>query len=171
MLISIDALAGFPDPDPLAYDGPVPPCPPADEVSVITLAYLGPYAERCIGDGSAKIRGWVAEGGFGGCCPPNGEPEWLASTFPPAILGSGDPRDVGSNIYLIVYAPPDVDRSLLDQSNRWVEITGHYRDPASEQCVSRPQRIFPNALESHASMRDLCRQRFVVDSIVEVAGP
>ena len=160
-----------PDPDPLAYDGPVPPCPPADKVSVITLSYLGPYAEGCLGDASVTIRGWVGELGFGGCCPPAGEPDWLASVFPPAILYSGEPRDVGANFQLIVYTPPDVDRSLLDQPNRRVEITGHYRDPASATCVSRPQRTYPNELASRASQQELCRQRFAVESIVEVAGP
>ena len=157
----------------LAYDGPLPPCPPAEEVSLIVLVYLGRYAERCFADASITIRGYVPTvDGFGGCCPPSGEPGWLAGTFPNAILAVADPVDIGTYDF-ILQVPPGFDRSLLafDGSAGWVEVVGHFRDPASESCVSRPRWDFPNPLASHEAMHALCRERFVVESVIQVDGP
>ena len=168
---SSDGEAWLPSEYELGYDGPVPPCPPADEVSTIVLSYLGRFATECFGEGSITIRGWVGELGFGGCCPPQGEPAWLASVFPPAILYSGDPADTGANYQLIVYAPPEVDRTLLDEPGTWVEVVGHFNDPASTDCLYRPNLTYPNALGSPEEAEAVCRQRFAVESIVEVDGP
>jgi Bacterial SH3 domain len=157
----------------LAYDGPVPPCPPAENVSLIVLAYLGRYAEGCFGDSSITIHAYVpVADGFGGCCPPQGEPDWLAGTFPGVLLAAGMESGEFGSYQLTVRVPPDVDRAPLRASEvgRWVEIVGHYRDPASASCVSRPAN-FPNPLASHESMQALCRERFVVESVIEVEGP
>jgi hypothetical protein len=158
----------------LAYDGPVPPCPPAEKVSLIVLAYLGRYAEGCLGDTSITVRAYVpVADGFGGCCPPQGEPDWLAGTFPGVVLAAGIESGEFGSYQIGVRVPPDVDRAPLNVSGggKWVEIVGHYQDPASATCVSRPQQNFPNPLASHESMQQLCRERFVVDSVVEVDGP
>ena len=155
----------------LEYDGPVPPCPPAEKVSTIVLSYLGPYAEGCLGETSVTIRGVVAESGFGGCCPPIAEPAWLASPFPPAIIASGDPGE-GQGIYhLVLYPPPEVDAPILHEPGTWLEVVGHYRDPASATCRQRPQPTYPNPLGSHEDWQAECRERFVVESVIEVEGP
>ncbi len=123
----------------LAYDGPMPPCPPADKVSTLVLGYLGEFAAGCFGESSITIRGWVGELGFGGCCPPFGEPEWLASTFPPAILHSGDPGDTGANYQLVVYPPPEVDRSAarsaghVGRDRRQLQRSGLRRVPMAAE--------------------------------------
>lgn len=154
----------------LGYDGPVPPCPPADKVSTITLAYLGQYAEGCFGDSPLTIRAFhLLLDGIGGCCPPQGEPSWLAHSFSPGtILAVGATDEEFASWQLSVRIPPGIE---VPAPPGWVEIAGHYRDPASASCVSRPQKGYPNPLASHASMQRLCRERFVVESIVEVAGP
>jgi hypothetical protein len=159
---------------PLDYDGPIPPCPPIEKASLMVLAYLGRYAEGCFGDASITIRGFVPlADGFGGCCPPHGEPSWLAGTFPGSILAAGVTEEDFPTYQFSVRVPPGVDRALLDFSGtgRWVEVVGHYRDPASASCVSRPQRHYPNPLASHEAMQALCRERFVVESVTEVEGP
>jgi hypothetical protein len=158
----------------LAYEGPVPPCPPAEKASLIVLAYLGRYAEGCFGNASVTIRGYVPlADGFGGCCPPQGEPDWLAGAFPGSILAAGVTSEEFAPYQFSVRVPPGVDRAPLDFSGagRWVEVVGHYNDPASASCVSRPQRNFPNPLASHEAMQAMCRERFVVESVIEVEGP
>ena len=48
---------------------------------------------------------------------------------------------------------------------------GHYNDPASDDCRYRPNLTYPNALGSPEEAETTCRQRFAVESIVEVDGP
>ena len=52
------------------------------------------------------------------------------------------------------------------EDETWAEITGHFRDPASRQCVHIPlTHIAFQRLESRAAVIDDCKRRFVVDRV------
>jgi hypothetical protein len=154
----------------LAYDGPVPPCPPAEKVSVIVLAYLGRFAEGCFGDTSVTIRGYVPMfEGFGGIYPITGE-SWLAAHFPYGVLAAGFLAEPGG-YQLGVFVPPDVDGSLFNERELWLEVVGHYRDAASADCRYRPRTDMPSFLISLDGAEATCSERFVVESVIQVEGP
>jgi hypothetical protein len=147
-----------------------PSCPPPDDVSILVLMYLEPFAEQCFGDSSLTVRGWVPlVEGLGGCCFPISEPRWLNGVYPGGWLMSGEANDWWTG--LNAYVPTGVDGTRL-QPNTWVEVVGHFRDPAAASCASTPLALFaPHALVSQAGIRQDCLQRFVLESITAVGGP
>lgn len=168
---STDGEEWAPTGDSLAYAGPQPPCPPQEEISTLVLMYLGRAAERCIGDASITIRAWSpVVTGIGGCCAPIPEPAWLAGPFPDGWLEPAETDAYSGSAVLSAYIPPEVDQSLLQQES-WVEIVGHFRDPASEGCRQTPVTSPPMRLTSLAAAQYECRQRFVVESIAPPDGP
>jgi hypothetical protein len=165
---SPDGASWSPSGDPIVLRSR-PPCPPSDEVSVLVLMYLGPYAEQCFGQTSLAVRGWVPFiEGLGGCCYPVSEPNWLAGPYPGGYLMPGEePYSAGLSLYL----PPGVDPALL-KPETWAEVVGHFRDDAAASCRRTPVAMFPpSLLESRASVQLDCRQRFVVESITTGEGP
>ncbi len=171
---SADGQAWAPVGEPIALTA-YPPCPPADEVSTIQLIYLGPFAERCFGDASLTIRGWVPFiEGLGGCCWPIAEPGWLAGTYAGGYIAPAGSRALREDYFpesLPLYLPPGVDPAALRQES-WVEVVGHFRDQASASCARTPLAMFSqHLLESQITVRRDCQQRFVVESIVTVDGP
>ncbi|MDH5284838.1 MAG: SH3 domain-containing protein, partial [Gemmatimonadota bacterium] len=115
---SADGQAWAPAGEPIALTA-YPPCPPANEVSTIQLIFLGPFAERCFGDASLTIRGWVPYiEGLGGCCFPIAEPGWLAAAYSGGYLapaGSRELREYGLPESLPLYLPAGVDPAALRQ--------------------------------------------------------
>ena len=173
--------------DPVAYEGPMPPCPPADEVSVITLMYLSPFGEHCIGEESVTIRGWVPGISFLGDGASGTPDPWLARSWwkwiSPGAAGEAT-TDYSFRTALSIHAPPEFDQGSL-RIGEWVEVAGHFRDAASATCriippmahsrdgrlPSDPGAFLPHLLESPASVAYRCAQRFVVESITSVEGP
>lgn len=135
--------------------------------SVLALMYLGGDAVDCFGGTTLTLRGWVPLiEGLGGCCFPESEPDWLAGPYPTAWLTPGQADHMGVHLHV----PPTVDATALTP-HRWVEVTGHYLDPAAEQCRSEPLSSYPHRLESQVSVREACRARFVVESAREIPAP
>jgi hypothetical protein len=169
---STDGTAWSPTGDPIMLRDR-PPCPPPDEVSTLVLTYLGKLADHCFGQSSLTVRAWVPViGGFGGCCFPVTEPEWLAGIYPSGgylMPGAGEYFAVWGVIG--VYVPPGVNASPL-RPETWVEVVGHFRDGAAGTCRSIPLAMYaPHSLESQVAVRRDCQQRFVVESITAVGGP
>jgi hypothetical protein len=167
---SADGESWEPAGDPVGYTTPVPPCPPAEKVSTLMLTYLGPLAERCLGNASLTIRGWVSQlEGWGGCCSSGPVPAWLASN-PTSMILPAAADEVEQARGLLVYVPPDVDDSALQQAT-WVEVVGHFRDAAAATCAYIPLSDYPGRLESLKAAQLGCQQRFVVESVTAVDGP
>jgi hypothetical protein len=55
--------------------------------------------------------------------------------------------------------------------DHWVELTGHFDDPASAQCRWMPDIHSGQAPYSAQSVINSCRQQFVVTRIRVVSGP
>ena len=147
-----------------------PPCPPARRVSTLVLIYLGPFAERCFGDATLTVRGSMPFiDGIGGCCWPTADPDWLAGVVAGGYIGPAK-VDFGPAV-LPLFVPPGVDADAL-RAGKWVEVVGHYRDKAAAECDRTPLDGFVfHRLESLATVRRDCEQRFVVESIRSVDGP
>jgi hypothetical protein len=147
-----------------------PPCPPEREVSTIVLIYLAPFANECFGEASLTIRGRVPViEGLGGCCWPVSEPGWLAGKYAGGYITSAG-RVLVPGV-LALYLPPQMNADALREGG-WVEVVGHFRDEAAETCRRTPLPLFPgHRLESQATVRRDCEQRFVVESIKAIDGP
>ncbi len=154
--------------DPIAYEGPLPPCPPTAGVSTLVLLYLGSFANACFGETTLTIRGHVPSlEGLGGCCWATPDPIWLAGPYPGAFL---TPAAEDEMALFSLYVPPGVDTSAL-AADSWVEIVGHFDDPAAETCRRTPLVSPPMGLEALESVRADCASRFVVESVRSVDGP
>jgi hypothetical protein len=53
----------------------------------------------------------------------------------------------------------------------WLEVTGHFDDPAAAGCRLTPSRDEEASYQGRQSVIDACRQRFVVTSLTPVPGP
>ena len=167
---SVDGEAWQPTGESVGYSTPAPACPPAEKVSTLVLAYLGPEAERCLGNASVTIRGWVPQDqGWRGCCPPISAPSWLAG-YPSGYILPAEAGGIEQARGLLLYLPPGVEESAL-QPSQWVEVVGHFREAAAATCSYAPQSDYPDRLGSLKAAQLGCRQRFVVESIRAVDGP
>lgn len=157
------SLAGRPEP--MAQDAPR--CPSADAVTTLDLIFLGDRGLDCFGGATLTVRGWVPLiEGLGGCCWPDPEPDWLAGPYPAAWLTSGEVDHWGLNLYVA----PGVDPAAL-ATHTWVEVRGHFDDPAAATCRRSPLPDFLHRVESQALVRDECARRFVVESITPASAP
>jgi hypothetical protein len=147
-----------------------PPCPAAADVTTLDLMLLGDRAYDCFGDEPLTIRGWVPlVEGLGGCCYPEAEPQWLAGPYPSSWLTAGESDALALFAGLKLYVPPTVDGSALDV-HTWVDLAGHYGDPAAGTCRSAPVASFPTRLESQDLIREGCARRFVVDRVSPISA-
>jgi hypothetical protein len=154
----------------LAYRGPDPPCPTAAQATTLILVFLDSMAETCFGEASLTIRGWSpTPDGVGGCCFPTPDPPWLAGAFPQGWLFPAQPGELGAPT-LSLHVPTDVDDAALN-SDTWLEVVGHFRDPASATCRHGPNPGVNVPLAAPLNAVRICEQRFVVESIRVVDGP
>jgi hypothetical protein len=128
----------------------------------------------CFGDAQLTLRGWVWESRLVTDClsePDAVAPNWLTcilstQSLSPVELPAGDDADLHPFAdaeqflgLLTLHATPDgpIGPIELDQRdgplpvNRWVEVSGHFDDPAAALCADDP-----------AVALDACRQSFVV---------
>jgi hypothetical protein len=135
------------------------------------LIYLGTFAERCSGDASLTLRAWSPiVTGLGGCCWPDPEPAWLAGPYPGAWLEPAQTDAFTGSRVQWPFIPPGVDQSLLQQES-WVEVVGHFRDPAAASCRQTLLTSPPMRLQSLRAVQRDCEQRFVVESIAPAERP
>jgi hypothetical protein len=148
-------------------------CPAQPTTMVDWLAVPGSIGAECFGGASISFRGWLTVGGgCGGFHPGRFEPEWLANPFAAGAVIL-DPNEVefggcGS-------ATPHPDLSELPDPQQWVQVTGHWADPASPQC-----RVIPlpgQAIGGSSDYRgpDLitfeCRMKFVATEVSPTTAP
>ncbi|HSM37705.1 MAG TPA: hypothetical protein VK838_00085 [Candidatus Limnocylindrales bacterium] len=151
-------------PDPSAEDcGPVP-------TSAIGFAILEPaVAVACHGDAPMTFVAWS------GTCP------WCGPGWGSAI-GERWLTDGARSLQLSPVRASDVPWregvlhwELVPQNSwrqAWVQVTGHYADPAAESCSWDTSS--GEAGYYHASLRqavESCRQRFVITAVMVVDGP
>lgn len=146
------------------------PCssPPADAVEFINLDR--PAFIACFGNRQITFRAWsVGCNDCGGQPDGSTVPDWLAFASTNSLLLSPikstgwwttsvlDPA-IGSS-------PPD------DMLDAWLELTGHFDDPAAQSCHwTPPPREVPYYTGSRATI-ETCRQQFVVTTVRVVDGP
>jgi hypothetical protein len=118
---------------------------------------------ECFGSTPVRFLAWNTQaGGCGGFSPGFYQPEWLASPFATGriVLTPFEAESGGCGDGAI---PPDLgDLPALQQ---WIEVTGHWADPASAECQFRPD---PLAV-TDAAWPDLgfhCRTVFVITGAV-----
>ncbi len=138
-----------------------PGCPPADEATMLDVMFLGGLAAGCFGNASLTVTAWITvPEGLGGCCWPSGEPEWLNAPIPTGFLAPGPAGFVGS---VGVYPVPDVADEF--ETPRRSRVTGHFQDPAAQECRRIPQPNYPHQLEARSEVVSECERRFVVDRV------
>ncbi|MDP9468336.1 MAG: hypothetical protein M3P32_06300, partial [Chloroflexota bacterium] len=128
-------------------------------------------AAFCYGDAPITFRAWSSppcqdcEGGGGGG---TFEPEWLAAPDTNRLrLGLSRLA-----IVLVAVLPPTVATSTpAAWVETWLEVTGHFDDPASETCQYTPPPNEPTYYSGGPWVVNGCRQQFVVSSVRVVDGP
>lgn len=114
----------------------------------------------CFPSGQVKVVGWLPEvpqdAGLGGACPEyHPDSAWLCDLGYQVLLPvQGEFFDPG----LSVAVPPDGTDEFEALRGQWLEVTGHFDDPASDGCP-----------DGHARQR--CRARLVVESAIATEAP
>jgi hypothetical protein len=151
---------------------PVPADCPDGEVTIKALVRLsGRDRVACFGPRSLTMRAWVVDPGegYGGTCAPM-TPRWLqVCVLPDWLLSEERTRNAGPEEDRHIIDPPKFLDALkspgakgdLKGVGRWVNVTGHFDDPAAATCrpASGPAGI---GLEPMASFVLQCREQFVV---------
>lgn len=136
-------------------------CPALPTTMVDWLMIPSSVAVECFGDAPITFRGWSTEGGgCGGYWVGSYLPGWLASPF--AEFG----------LILTPYPAPyggcgsAAPATSLPAQQQWVNVTGHYDDPASPSCHWLPD---PSAVAWPPDPQEVvlrCRQVFVATEVV-----
>jgi len=143
------------------------PSKPTDAVSFATLD--APTAVICFGDSPLSFRAYV--GRCEGCNGGGGDvytPAWLADPSQNQIFLS--PIKISDNWFFGARRAESLadDPAWLDH---WVELTGHFDDPASGTCHWAPDPHGAQAIFSAQQTINSCRQQFVVTRVRVVTGP
>jgi hypothetical protein len=137
-------------------------CPERPTNMVDWMAIPGVVGAECFGDAPITFTAWHTQaGGCGGFSPGFYDPTWLASPF------------AGTFVLLPYEAPTggcggpaqDPEAGPAPELLQWIELTGHWADPASAECRYRPDPAAP----SDPFRPDLvfhCRTVFVVSEAV-----
>ncbi len=152
---------------------PSGPClaDPTEAAQLIAMAGSYPTIPEakwtfCFGDRELVLRGYVADcGGCGGETPYVGIPEWLLSPLGYAqfwLLGA-PPSQEGGGLSISVQIDPRHPVSVPDVGAH-VRVTGHFDDPAAQQCRLIPT-IAGAALPPAGATIATCRHQFVVTAI------
>jgi hypothetical protein len=156
-------LDGHPVVEPAA-----PRCPASiqdvvDLVDLVAAERLACFGDRPITLGPVTLRDLPNK-----TSPATGSPAWLADSATVAMFGSTGPQGVDGP--LLVRAGPALASLPLDT---WLEVTGHFDDPASPDC----QRSWTGdagsapSPETAAEQVFSCREQFVITTARGVAAP
>jgi len=162
-----------PERDPVIARIPEPSladCAPLPRDALAFLILEWETAPLCYGDTPITFRAWSTHCGYCGEEPSYGtyDPEWLGA--PVANLLFLSPTGSGNAIRPAVLPPTLATSPPAAWLETWLEITGHFDDPASETCQYTPP---PDDLSyvNPASGVHGCRQQFVVTAARVVDGP
>ncbi|HET9522439.1 MAG TPA: hypothetical protein VFO73_15430 [Candidatus Limnocylindrales bacterium] len=144
----------------------VPEC--ADPSNYLDFARQSPLLQLvCMGNRAVKLTAWWAgPSPFHVCIDSPPGVDWLYCAA--ALHGwlAPSPDDVG--ITWLAVAVDPASGVVLQEPGRWVEVTGHFDDPAATAC-----NVVPGAPDAELAAWGQvlqCRSTLVVESMVEVAG-
>jgi hypothetical protein len=143
------------------------PARPADSAAFATLDV--PAAVLCFGDKPMTFRTFYGQcDGCTGGSSDTYKPEWLADPNRNQLYLS--PVESTDNWWFNARRGDGLAEDPA-WTSQWVEVTGHFDDPASTQCRWVPDPHSPQAISSAQSTINSCRQQFVVTRIRVVSGP
>ena len=167
----VDDGSWVPEADPLVDAVPDPSTdacgpPPADMLDFLILDRA--RAVACLGDAPFTLRAWSLA--CDGCIydpPATMEPAWLASPASNQLRLA----PIAGEFY--------GDRGVVHPSltgdpawvGTWLELTGHFDDPAAASCRWIPTPIEEEWFSGQRSIVDSCRREFVVTAVTVVDGP
>lgn len=142
-------------------------CPEEPVTMLEWLAVPGAVGAECFGSSPITFAAWHTDaGGCGGFAPGRYEPSWLASPFASARLILTPTEATWGGCGSAVLAP---DAPPLPATQQWVEVTGHWDDPAAAECRYVPDPAYPMPVEWGLAFR--CRTSFVATSVVPITEP
>ena len=133
-------------------------CPEAESIALPELAAMTP-GERlaCFGNTPITLTGPVAVSGIGGTVSGSWEPRWLAGPIR-TFIGLDDQMDLT--------VAPDVTLPEAADTTVQLEITGHFDDPAADDCEVTAQEA--ETPEDAAAVTLYCRTTFVLTDFTEL---
>lgn len=128
------------------------------------MALPGHVGAECFGDAPITFRAWNTVGpGCGGMQAGIFEPGWLASPFAQLSLTIWpDEVEYAGNCGSGAVHPA---LGALPPAQQWVQVTGHWADPASATCRVRPDPAYPGAYAGGSLVFE-CRSKFVATAVV-----
>lgn len=163
----------LPEPDPIL---PVVPDPTGEECPDLPDEYLeyavvdAPGVVSCYGDAQITFRAYsVPCEGCAGTTGGNPDPAWLLNPGDDQLWLSPSDSDTGWS------SPAVLGPSLvpLDAAwtQTWIEVTGHFDDPAAATCHRQPALDELSYWYGQQSIIDQCRATFVVTQVTVLSGP
>jgi hypothetical protein len=135
----------------------------------------------CMGDASITFRAWSSP-----CCHSQPDPGCVQGSCGRVPTGLEPAWLAAPNLNVLALAPTDSDwvpstqvllHPVLGElpplawSNTWLEVTGHYDDPAAVDCRWTPTTEWLAVYRGRAEQVVACRQQFVVTAVKVVSGP
>lgn len=144
-------------------------------LSVAFRPVYGTYGERaraCFDDQELRLTGFVARPeGLGGVDEFTIEPTWFVSRAHSLAATSTVDPDIGPvGPFMAVAVPPALEATFSGFEGRWVDVAGHFNDPAASTCVvtmGTPGPEVPTAEQAIA----ICEASFVVTSVRPALPP
>lgn len=151
-------------PDPAAAQCSTPPTDALDFINLDRPAFVA-----CFGSRPITFRAWSSR--CDECIGSDGryQPEWLAASAPNSLFVSPIKSTGWWTAVLLgpVLGPSPTD-DLLDA---WLELTGHFDDPAAQSCTWTPPPSESRYYTGSRPVVETCRQQFVVTAAQVVEGP
>jgi hypothetical protein len=150
--------------DPTRADCP----PPADAVTLLLVDR--PAAITCYGSSSLSFRLFDQGCHDRDCSSRSSEayqPDWLANPSSNQLYMSPS----GTQQWVDRVRRSASLREDPAWANHWVEITGHFDDPAARSCMWFPDPHAQETLYSAQAIVNACREEFVVTRVRVVSGP
>jgi hypothetical protein len=153
-----------PNPTPSACTQPVP----HDAAALMDLDRA--LAAFCFGDAPITLRAYAApcDGCSGGESQDRFVPNWLANPNGSALFLA--PLVVQDGYFTQARLAPTLALNA-GWASHWLEVTGHFDDPASVTCRWYPDPASSGIVAVPQSIIDQCRQEFVVTAVRVVSGP
>jgi hypothetical protein len=162
-----------PEADPLLTLVPDPPseecgAPPATAADFVLVERA--LAVTCLGDTPVSFRAWSLNcvGCFEDLPRVTATPAWLVTPGGDQLALS--PIEGFADWWAPVVLNPALKRDPA-WTGTWVDVTGHFDDPAAKDCQSPPRAEEQLYYGGRQQVIDGCRQQFVVTAVTPVAGP
>jgi hypothetical protein len=169
-------LTGYwlPEPQPLFEAVPNPTaagCPSAPrDLAAFTVLDLA-AAPVCFGDAEITMRAWsVRCQQCWGSRPGVGEPAWLMAPTSNQLYLSPIKPIRPDEWWTTMIVDPSVVMDPIANAGTWVELTGHFDDPAAASCHYQPAVQELPYWAGQQAIVDTCKQTFVVTDVRAVSG-